>query len=125
MATPFQAYAEDERSRTPPNDNPNVNATVHPAAEAAAAATAPTAEPTAHADPAAPKLLELCFRDQHGTEVHFKLKPTTKMKKAMDTFAQKTHREARTLRYYFEGLRIIDDHTPGSVSASCVAPSSC
>jgi hypothetical protein len=107
MATPFQAYAEDERSRTPPNDNPNVNATVHPAAEAAAAATAPTAEPTAHADPAAPKLLELCFRDQHGTEVHFKLKPTTKMKKTMDTFAPEDASRGEDAAILLRGL---EDH---------------
>ena len=113
MAAPFQAYAEEEHSPTAPNDNPNVNATSNPAAEAA---TAATAEPTAQADPAAPQLLELCFRDQHGTEVHFKLRPTTKMKKAMDTFAKKTQRDAKTLRYFFEGVRIIDDHTPESVS---------
>ena len=98
MAAPFQASVEDEqRSATPPTNTAN-------------AGSAPTA-------PAAPaNLLNLCFRDQHGAEVHFKLKPSTKMKKAMEAFAAKMQVEARTLRYFAEGIRIADDHTPESVS---------
>lgn len=80
----------------------------------AAAAPAPAPEPAA--DPTKPEHINLKFHDQHGNECHFKLKKTMRLKKAMDAFSARTSRERRTLRFFFEGLRVLDDHTPEQVS---------
>lgn len=64
---------------------------------------------------AKPAGLTIVFRDASGGELSFKLKPTTKLKKAMDAFAQRTQRERHTLRFLFEGVRVLDEHSAEEV----------
>jgi hypothetical protein len=61
--------------------------------------------------------INLKFRDMHGNELHFKLKQTTVMKKAMTAYATRTQRERHTLRFVNpDGERVLDDQTPEMVS---------
>ena len=67
--------------------------------------------------PAQPTALNIRFVDANQqNELHFKLKSTTKLKKAMDAFSARTERNRATLRFLFDGERIQDDHTPEHVS---------
>lgn len=66
--------------------------------------------------PAQPKSLNIKFTDTSGTEVHFKLKSTTKLKKAMDAYSARIQRDRQALRFLFDGDRVMDDSTPESVS---------
>ena len=63
-----------------------------------------------------PNSLSISFRSANGEEVHFKLKKTTMLKKAMDAFAARVQRERRTLRFLFEGERVQDNSTAELVS---------
>lgn len=86
---------------------------------------------------AEPTVISLTFRDQRQQEVVFKLKPTTKLGKAMvchrqrqqglsftyltiffcqDAYSTKYNRQRRELRFLFEGVRLLDTQTPAEVS---------
>ena len=56
------------------------------------------------------------FKDPHGGEVSFKLKATTKLKKAMDAYAQRVDRNVLTLRSLFDGERVLEGSTAEGVS---------
>ena len=71
-------------------------------------------EPAPAADANAP--INVLFSDQAGNEVHFKLKPTTKLKKAMDAYSARQELARPTLRFLFDGTRVLDESTPASVS---------
>lgn len=77
-------------------------------------ATATNGDPqTPEARPAG---ITIVFKDAAGNEVSFKLKSTTKLKKAMDAYAARVERERHTLRFLFEGERVQNDSTTESVS---------
>ena len=67
---------------------------------------------------AAPAPMTIIFRTTNGAEVSFKLKPTTKLKKAMDAYAAREDKDRKVLRFLFEGERVLDDSTAVSVSFS-------
>ncbi|KAK5119723.1 hypothetical protein LTR85_007299 [Meristemomyces frigidus] len=58
-----------------------------------------------------PDTMSVTFRDQAGYEVQFRLKETTKLGKAMDHFSAKSERDRQTLRFLFEGQRVLPDST--------------
>lgn len=66
------------------------------------------------ARPAEP--MNIKFSDVSGFEVQFRLKPTTKLGKAMEAFSARTEKEVKSLRFLFEGDRVLPDTTPESVS---------
>ena len=70
------------------------------------------------ADAAAPTHITINFQNVAGDSMSFKLKTTTKFKKAMDAYSARTEIEPRTLRFLFEGDRLQNDSTPASVRFS-------
>lgn len=62
--------------------------------------------------------MTVSFRDANGSAVDFKMKPTTKLGKAMTAFSNKVGRDAMQLRFLFEGQRVVDDDTPTTVNSS-------
>ncbi|KAK4542957.1 hypothetical protein LTR36_005955 [Oleoguttula mirabilis] len=66
--------------------------------------------PHAQPDPK-PDHMSLTFRDQANYEVQFRLKATTKLGKAMDHFSAKSERDRQTLRFLFEGQRVLPEST--------------
>ncbi|KAK5136100.1 hypothetical protein LTR08_004150 [Meristemomyces frigidus] len=60
---------------------------------------------------ALPEQLNITIRDFYGAQLGFRLRPTTKMGKAMNAFASRTNREVRQLRFLFEGHRLNVDDT--------------
>ena len=57
--------------------------------------------------PKQPTSMEIKFTDQNQNAVTFKLKSTTKLKKAMDAYSAKVERDRRSLRFLFEGVRVL------------------
>lgn len=51
-----------------------------------------------------------------STEVYFKIKKTTPLRKVMDTFCKKTGKDSSALRFLSDGDRVNPDDTPNSVS---------
>jgi len=80
-------------------------------------------------EPATPQAqqepMTVYFEDMHGFRLTFRLKPTTTMGKAMRFFSEKAECDLHELRFLFEGIRIINDHTPLSVSAPSLPVSVC
>lgn len=72
--------------------------------------------PAAAAPEDKPKHVTITFKSNDGAEVSFKLKATTKLKKAMDAYAARANRERRSLRFLFDGERVLDDKSPDDVS---------
>lgn len=64
----------------------------------------------------APATITIRMCDQSGAELSFKLRPSTKLKKAMDAFSARMERDRTTLRFLFDGERVLDESTPESVS---------
>nr|XP_048284695.1 small ubiquitin-related modifier 1 isoform X1 [Myodes glareolus] len=60
---------------------------------------------------------------QDSSEIHFKVKMTTHLKKLKESYCQRQGVPMNSLRFLFEGQRIADNHTPkegdgsGSVKA--------
>ena len=52
------------------------------------------------------------MKAQDGTEVYFKVKKTTKLKKLMDAYCARVGKEAGSIRFLFDGDRIQEDATP-------------
>ena len=65
-----------------------------------------------------PKAMSIVFVDTADNETVFKLKSNTKLKKAMDVYAQRLGVQRETLRFLYDGDRVLDDHTPDHVSLS-------
>ena len=53
---------------------------------------------------------------QDGSEIHFKVKMTTHLKKLKESYCQRQGVPMNSLRFLFEGQRIADNHTPKEVS---------
>lgn len=75
----------------------------------------PTNNDAPNPDPK-PNGMTITFKDANGGEVSFKLKATTKLKKAMDAYSARAERDRRSLRFLFDGQRVLDESTPESVS---------
>uniref|UniRef100_A0AC11DRH8 Uncharacterized protein n=1 Tax=Ovis aries TaxID=9940 RepID=A0AC11DRH8_SHEEP len=50
--------------------------------------------------------------DQDSSEIHFKVKMTTHLKKLKESYCQRQGVPMNSLRFLFEGQRIADNHTP-------------
>uniref|UniRef100_A0A8C4TZL7 Small ubiquitin like modifier 1 n=3 Tax=Telluraves TaxID=3073808 RepID=A0A8C4TZL7_FALTI len=55
---------------------------------------------------------------QDSSEIHFKVKMTTHLKKLKESYCQRQGVPMNSLRFLFEGQRITDNHTPKEVSLS-------
>ncbi len=62
-----------------------------------------------------PEPIALIFADVNGFELSFRLKHVTKLGKAMKAFAGRTERDLGTLRFLFEGERLLPESTTESV----------
>merc|ERR1719192_3298665 len=60
--------------------------------------------------------LNLKVKAQDGTEVYFKVKKTTKLKKLMDAYRARVGKEAGSIRFRFDGDRIAPDSTPNDLN---------
>ena len=60
-------------------------------------------------------VISIKVKDQHGGEVVFKVKKTTKFQKIMDAFCQKKAWDAGAVRFVFDGERILSDQTPDDI----------
>ncbi|XP_031512713.1 small ubiquitin-related modifier 5 [Papio anubis] len=49
---------------------------------------------------------------QDNSEIHFKVKMTTPLKKLKESYCQRQGVPVNSLRFLFEGQRIADNHTP-------------
>ncbi|CAK7312905.1 Small ubiquitin-related modifier 1 [Vulpes lagopus] len=58
------------------------------------------------------KFIKLKVVGQDNSEVHFKLKVTTHLKKLKELYCQRRGVTINTLRFLFDGQRIADNHTP-------------
>uniref|UniRef100_A0A3B5R1G7 Small ubiquitin like modifier 1 n=1 Tax=Xiphophorus maculatus TaxID=8083 RepID=A0A3B5R1G7_XIPMA len=56
---------------------------------------------------------------QDSSEIHFKVKMTTHLKKLKESYSQRQGVPASTLRFLFEGQRIADNQTPKEVTSLC------
>mmetsp|Transcript_12123 Transcript_12123/g.19422 ORF Transcript_12123/g.19422 Transcript_12123/m.19422 type:complete len:104 (-) Transcript_12123:67-378(-) len=59
--------------------------------------------------------LNLKVKAQDGTEVYFKVKKTTKLKKLMDAYCARVGKEVGSIRFLFDGERIAPDATPNQL----------
>lgn len=60
----------------------------------------------------------IVFKNMAGGEVSFKIKRNTKLKKAMDAYTERMDLNRLTLRFLFEGQRVLDENTADDVSCS-------
>jgi small ubiquitin-related modifier len=49
------------------------------------------------------------------TEVFFRIKRTTPLRKAIDVFCKRTGKDAKSLRFLYDGERVSENDTPASV----------
>ena len=56
--------------------------------------------------------LNIKVKAQDGTEIFFKIKKSTQLKKLMDAYCQRQGFSANQCRFIFDGERIKDDDTP-------------
>ena len=56
-------------------------------------------------------IVSLKVRGQDGTEVYFKIRSHSPLKKLMDVYAQRQHRP-RAYRFIFDGNRIVETQRP-------------
>ena len=60
--------------------------------------------------PAEPVTLKV--KAQDGSEIFFKIRPSTQLKKLMDSYCQRQGVDPKTVRFLFEGTRINETATP-------------
>ncbi len=70
--------------------------------------TAGTTGSTAGADPH----INIKVKAQDGTEIFFKIKRTTQLKKLMEAYCTRQGLSANQCRFIFDGERLKDDDTP-------------
>lgn len=56
--------------------------------------------------------ITLRVKEQTGDEMFFKVKKTTKMSKIFDAYASRKGVTASTLRFLYDGERVLPDNTP-------------
>uniref|UniRef100_A0A8D1J121 Small ubiquitin like modifier 1 n=1 Tax=Sus scrofa TaxID=9823 RepID=A0A8D1J121_PIG len=59
-----------------------------------------------------PGEVTVTMSDQDSSEIHFKVKMTTHLKKLKESYCQRQGVPMNSLRFLFEGQRIADNHTP-------------
>ena len=62
-----------------------------------------------------PQKIQLVVKNQSGFALHFAVKPYTKMSKVMQNYCSRQGANIRTVRFLFEGNRIVGDDTPESL----------
>ncbi|KAI7490132.1 hypothetical protein KC351_g776 [Hortaea werneckii] len=72
----------------------------------------PPQQPATPATAAQPDQLTLKFRDMNGFSIDFKLKPVTKLGKAMTAFSARMEKDPKELRFLSEGRRVLPEQTP-------------
>lgn len=68
------------------------------------------AEPQSDAPSSEPITLKV--KAQDGSEIFFKIRPSTQLKKLMDSYCQRQGVDPKTVRFLFEGTRISETSTP-------------
>mmetsp|Transcript_118886 Transcript_118886/g.167028 ORF Transcript_118886/g.167028 Transcript_118886/m.167028 type:complete len:87 (-) Transcript_118886:124-384(-) len=63
------------------------------------------------ADAEAPQHIQLKVKDQQGSEVQFKIKKTTPLRKLMDAYCSRLGLQASQVRFMVDGERIAADDT--------------
>ena len=58
-------------------------------------------------------LLKIYLQD--GSETHFKIRKSTAFKKLMDAYCDRVGKDAGSLRFLYDGTRILEDNTPKDV----------
>jgi small ubiquitin-related modifier len=69
------------------------------------------AEPGASAQTVDPERITVKVRAQDGGEMHFKVKPTTKMERIFDAYATRHGLPLESLRFLLDGTRVKNDDT--------------
>lgn len=69
----------------------------------------------APADPAVDRV-QIVLKDQSGTQIAFGVKSNTRMEKVQNAYADRTGRPVGTLRFYYEGTRVVSEDTVATVS---------
>lgn len=69
----------------------------------------------APAEPAADRV-QIVLKDQSGTQIAFGVKSNTRMEKVQNAYADRTGRPLGTLRFYYEGIRVVPEDTVATVS---------
>ncbi|KAK6008676.1 hypothetical protein QM012_000579 [Aureobasidium pullulans] len=64
----------------------------------------------APAEPAADRV-QIVLKDQSGTSIAFGVKSSTRMEKVQNAYADRTGRPIGSLRFYYEGTRVVPDDT--------------
>ncbi|KAI6888356.1 hypothetical protein KC360_g959 [Hortaea werneckii] len=75
----------------------------------------PPQQPATPATAAQPEQLTLKFRDMNGFSIDFKLKPVTKLGKAMTAFSARMEKDPKELRFLSEGRRVLPEQTPSDL----------
>ena len=57
-----------------------------------------------------------------NSEVFFKIKRTTQLKKLMDAFCERSGKSPQSVRFLFDGARVTGTDSPDSVSSVCYYP---
>ncbi|KEQ66874.1 uncharacterized protein M437DRAFT_33416, partial [Aureobasidium melanogenum CBS 110374] len=67
----------------------------------------------ANAAPAEPVVdrVQIVLKDQSGTQIAFGVKSNTRMEKVQNAYADRTGRPVGTLRFYYEGTRVVPEDT--------------
>lgn len=69
-------------------------------------------QPVPATDNTAVEPLTLKVKAQDGSEIFFKIKPTTQLKKLMDSYCQRQGVDSKTVRFLYEGNRVQEASTP-------------
>jgi small ubiquitin-related modifier len=56
--------------------------------------------------------VNLTVKDPQGEETYFKVRRVTKMKKLFSAFCRKSNTDPNSMRFFYQGERILDDQTP-------------
>lgn len=76
-------------------------------------ANEPTEQPAeAPAEASNSEPITLKVKAQDGSEIFFKIRPSTQLKKLMDSYCQRQGVDPKTVRFLFEGTRINETSTP-------------
>lgn len=59
--------------------------------------------------------INVIVKDQHGHELHFKVRKTTKFEKIMQAYCQKKCHQMNQLRFLYDGERVKPDQSPQDV----------
>jgi len=75
-------------------------------------ANEPSEQPAEAPVEASSEPITLKVKAQDGSEIFFKIRPSTQLKKLMDSYCQRQGVDPKTVRFLFEGTRINETSTP-------------